>query len=389
MMKTKSLYIAVAFIAFSMAACTNDTPVNGQMDEEAGRIYLSAGMGETVSSRSPYQPTDGSGNVLSSPTTAHPLDVSVWASTTSGTYPDLGLNGSSGEVVAIHTQAFFQSGDPQLLGEAIYPKMPEGSDTPVPVYFIGLHPKSKEGSAWKVVGENKSASYTFTGKEDVMLAPEISGTYGIAYNSSPTFHFYHLLTWLRFEMVADIDESDVLKRETIAKAWGKIKGLTIKSKNGLIIPNVGEITSANLASSVSFDNEMDMSLYQTASNKVFPESVGKDIPTTGIEEVAYVMCAPVNGIYKDTFEKLVSEYTLHVVTEKRELDIPIDLKLNAGTGESSYFKGSTMGKQFTVLLNFKMGNIISVSAAVSLDANTDWYTHGTGSKELTEDILDE
>ena len=399
MMKANSLHKAVGFVSLCLMACTNDIPDIGQTNLEPSSIYLSAGVGKAMSSRSPYQPTDGNGNVLSYPTTAHPLDVSVWASTTSGVYPNSGLDGREG-IVAIHTHASFQSGDPQLLGKAIYPKKPEGSDTPVPVYFIGLHPKSQTGSEWAVSNGYKDASYTFSGKEDVMIAPRIEGTYGLDYEknpeSLPCFHFYHLLTWLRFEVVADKDETDVKKREAIAAAWGKIKTLTIKSKSKVTIPDVGGVTSGNLVGAVSYDNEVDMPLYKTASDDVYPESGGSVIPTKGIEEVAYVMCAPVTGVYKDADEKMVPEYTLHIETENRTLDIPVDLRIadivdknNDGVISDEERKAAcTMGKQFTILLNFKMGDVISVATMISVGGETDWFTHGTGNGDIGEEDLD-
>jgi hypothetical protein len=46
-----------------------------------------------------------------------------------------------------------------------------------------------------------------------------------------------------------------------------------------------------------------------------------------------------------------------------------------------------MGKQFTILLNFKMGDVISVSTDISVGGDTDWFTHGTGSGDLTENEL--
>jgi hypothetical protein len=48
-----------------------------------------------------------------------------------------------------------------------------------------------------------------------------------------------------------------------------------------------------------------------------------------------------------------------------------------------------MGKRFTLLLNFKMGNVISVSATISLEGSSDWFTHGTGSNDIKEEDIDE
>lgn len=400
MMKANSLHKAVGFVSLCLMACTNDIPDIGQTDEEARRIYLSAAVEETVASRTPYQ--------LTEPTTEHQLNVSVWASTTDNvfqhkmTVDGKPYDGSIGNEVAIHTTACFQSGDPQLLGEAIYPTPEKGST--IDVFFLGLHPKSQTGSEWAVSNGYKDASYTFSGKEDVMIAPKIKGTYGLDYENKPEllpcFHFYHLLTWLRLEVVADKDETDVKKREAIAAAWGKIKTLTIKSKSKVTIPDVGIVEDESLVGSVSYDNDMDMPLYKTASDDVYPESGGSVIPTKGIEEVAYVMCAPVTGVYKDADEKMVPEYTLHIETENRTLDIPVDLRIadivdknNDGVisdeeRKAAYFLESTMGKQFTILLNFKMGDVISVATMISVGGETDWFTHGTGNGDIGEEDLD-
>ena len=384
-MKGNKLYMAIGFVLASMMACTNDVPDMERTDEESGRIYLSAGVGETVSSRAPYYSTDGNGNALSAPTGTHPLNVSVWASTVSGSYPDSNLNGSNG-TVAIHTEAHFQSGDPQLLGEAIYPKAQGGGEAK-DVYFIGLHPLS---DTWTASNGNEDASYTFSGKEDVMFAPQISGTYGTEFNNSPKFHFHHLLTWLRIKMVADLTETDVFKKEAIATAWGKIKSLTLlEQQKTVTINNVGEVTKETLSSHVIFSGtSAEIPLYQLGTNdEVFPAMDNYMIPTTETE-VAYVMCAPVEGKYQHTVngeEVLKPEYILHIETDGRgELDIPIDLKVNDDNVEASYFTGSTMGKQFTILLNFKMGDVISVSTEISVGGDTDWFTHGTGTGDLTE-----
>ena len=371
----------MGFVFASMLSCTNDAPEMEQTDE-ASRIYLSAGIGEVVSSRTPYE--------LTAPTTEHPLNVSVWATTdNTGKYPDSGLNGSneSNGTVAIHTQAHFQSGTPQLLGDAIYPKA-EGQAAKT-VYFVGFHPQS---TSWTASNENQSATFTFTGKEDVMFAPQISGAYNTDFDASPLFNFYHLLTWLRIEMVADKDEDDIINKEAIAEAWGKITSLTIKSNNQVTVNSLGQTyadaneTKNELVNNLTFSAETDMKFYHTGTDTSFPEDAGGyAIPTT-LTEVAYVMCEPVDGVYKRVDVK-IPEYTLHLQTEKRELDIPIDLKIADSDVEASYFTENTRGHQFKILLNFKMGNVISVSAEISLGANADWYTHGTGTGDIKEDHI--
>ena len=401
-MRRHLLYMAMSgLLAGGLSACQQDAPGMEPLDEEARRIYLSAGVGDAVSSRTPYHPGG------SEPTVSHPLNVSVWASTTSGVFDNGGKNGSDG-TVAIHTDAHFQSGDPQLLGEAIYPKAQTQGGTAKEVYVVGLHPLSDSTNSWSATNGNKNAQFTFTGKEDVMFAPQISGTYGTAYEQSPEFHFYHLLTWLRIEMVADKDETDVRNREKVRDAWGKIKELTITSKNQVTIHNIGttgykevdgtptidrnEFTNEG---NVSFSNETSLNLYCHNTDDQFPIT-GRDndntvpnefkgvIPTS-VTPVAYVMCAPVQGIIKDALENPVPEYTLHIKTEHREMDIPLDLEGDGTDG--TLFAENTMGRMFTIVLNFKMGDVISVSTEISVGGDADWFTHGTGSGDLKEDDL--
>ena len=248
-MKRYFLHIILGgLLASSLTACQQDLLNVEQTDEDASRIYLSAGIDNSESTRAPYYPTNGNGAVLNAPTLEHPLNVSVWASTEEGVYPNSGYNGSNG-TVAIHTDAHFQSADPQLLGEAIYPKAQGQDGTAKTVYFVGLHPFS---DSWTTTND-KDAQFTFNGMEDVMFAPQISGTYGTAFEQSPQFQFYHLLTWLRIEMVADMDEDSVIIREKVSDAWGKIESLTITSKNMVTIDDIGTAGYKEVAGSHIID----------------------------------------------------------------------------------------------------------------------------------------
>ena len=373
-MRHNYLYIiALCSVLWGLVSCDDDRQEVQLPVDEASCIYLGAQVGPQVVTRTPYTPENGS-NIPSSST---PLDVSVWASTTPNVFPNDGLNGSNNAEgkVAIHTRAHFLGGDPQLLGEAVYPK---GN---APVYFVGMHPKS---DSWSTDDNNTHALFTFSGCEDIMFAPMISGSYGIAFEDSPSFYFRHLLTYLRIEMVADMAEESKLKREEVSEAWGAIKEISIVSSNKIAID-----LSSDQRGVVFDENTIEMPLYHKDTNNTFPATNDFYIPTS-ITEVAYVLCAPVEAQYKyivDGEDVLKPEYTLQLKTEQRTIEIPIDLKLDSGTAESSYFTGSTMARQFTILLNFKMGNIISVSATIALDAESDWHTHGTGTEELGEEDL--
>ena len=161
-MRNRALYTAVVFLAGLLVSCQQ---LGQETDSGAEAIYLKAGVSQAVETRAPY--------TLTTPTSAAPLEVSVWARTGGHTYQNLGYNGKTPgheNEVAIHTSARFQSGEtPQLLTDAVYPQDP-GGGAPPPVYFVALHPLT----SW--VNENTAgtadynyASYTFDGKTDVLL----------------------------------------------------------------------------------------------------------------------------------------------------------------------------------------------------------------------------
>ena len=75
-----------------------------------------------------------------------------------------------------------------------------------------------------------------------------------------------------------------------------------------------------------------------------------------------------------------NEYVITIDTENRE-DVQIHVDLKTGDGDGNSFVGSTMGKQFTVLLNFKIGNVIAVQTG--LTGIDDWdHEGGLGSADL-------
>ena len=99
------------------------------------------------------------------------------------------------------------------------------------------------------------------------------------------------------------------------------------------------------------------------------------------EEVAYVMCAPVNSTWDkvvDGENVLSEEYVITITTEKRTVTIPVDLQVEAGTP----YKGSTRRKQFTLSLLFKMGNTVSVATSVK-----DWVPGGVVVSEFGDDDI--
>lgn len=360
-----TIYIFLLLLAGFSSCQTDELPEDDRNDRQ---IYLSASFEPSAESRAPYEWTE--------PSLEHPLQVAVWASTTSKQYQHIdGKNGKDG-TVALHSWANFQNPNHQLLKDAIYPNAADKL-----VYFVAMHPRN----GWAAIDasgtpDDTKASNTFTGKEDVMFAPEISGKYGLVNNVKvdPILHFYHLLTYLRFEMVAE--------SEAVRDAWGPVKNITIKSKSGVTIDLSQAVSrKADIPGRVTFTGaETDMKLYQTGSDTYFPGGTPYTLkaPKPGkeddwadySEEVAYVLCESVSA----TKEIEDAEYELTLTTKNRT-DVKVKLDLMAN--ETELFEGNTMGKEFTIVLKFKLGNTIAVKAMM-----TDWQTGGVGSGDLTENM---
>ena len=358
-------------------------------------IYIAAALGDDITTKSPYIPKDNQGNLIETPSPAYPLQADVWGSTTKYVFTEeyydqaktKPCDGSaeSGKV-ATHTDATFQSGDPQLLRAAIYNK-----ETKPKVYFVAFSPMSQGAERWGTSEDGESASYVFSGNDDVMFAPQVEGTYAQEYSQSPLLHFRHLLTWLILEFKAESKE--------VSDSWGAVTSMTIRSKNTVTVDlTEGAYNTAPFAydfdgqDNIAFSNDVDINFYKVVeedsyvgdqvttvkkyTDDIFPQGNNDNlIPYLQTEELAYVLCAPVTGRGKivEKGEEVDSpEYYIDLVTQKRTVSIPIDLRvLNDTTNEEEAFLGSTRGLQFTISLNFKMGNTVYVACSAN-----DWKVGG-------------
>ena len=374
-MLKKTIYTMIA-VLMCLNACQDDEHLN--INSGGKPIYLSASLEGTPMTRSPYVP--GGTGAYSHPTPADPLHTDVWGSTTAylfkqefnGSKP-LDGSGDDGKV-AIHTDATFQSGNPQLLRAAIYNK--ENKPT---VSFVAFSPISTAEQKW-TDEEGKYAMYTFDGNDDVMFAPQVQGTYAIEFSLTPTLSYHHLLTWLRIEMKAESKE--------VADSWGKITSMTIKSnRNVKINLQAGAYTNgAYNFDSIYYSDEIDMPFYKTIEEesydgaqvtlvKKYTDEVFNNvvIPYLKTEEMAYVLCAPVIGTDKKVVDGVdvdAEEYVISIKTENRTVNIPVNLRHMVG-GVEAPFLGSTRCTQFTLTLNFKMGNSIYLTSSVQ-----DWKVGG-------------
>jgi len=361
--KMKKTFYTICGLSILLSSChEEDADIHS---DSAQRIYLRASVENTIlMSRTPFS--------LLAPDEDNPLEVAVWASTTPYVFKHTDrANGSDG-TVALHTTAYFTNGKEQLLNEAVYPK-----DENTTVYFVGMHPKD----GWNTPEDataGQTATKTFNGSEDVMFAPQISGQYGqnVTQGSWPTFRFHHLLTWLIVNVKA---ESNV-----VSEAWGKLKSLKLKSSvgNTVTIDLSKNYNTEAPENCISFSpgDGVPLDFYKTGTNAAF---INENYPLPDkdkFEEVAYVLCAPVDATDHDKLLEpeivKTNEYTLIVTTENRTVEVPVDLMEDAST----HFRGNTMNYRFVVNLNFKMGNNIVVSASVA-----EWELGGISNGILSPD----
>ncbi len=332
--KTIILILGIALLA----SCTS----HDEVQPSRVPVYIGATVeGQQQETRAPY--------TLTAPSKTSPLSAAVWMSTTQHSFPgdQLGANGNeNAPSIAYHNTATFTGASKQLLNDQLfYPT----SD--IPVYFVGLYPQTA-WTAGDASGLRGSLGYcTFDGKMDVMFAQEVSNHYSTA-PTYPILAFRHLLTWLRFKVCADSQES--------ADAWGKVTDIKIKSRNRL--------TMSFQTGSLSFNGDpVTMSAY-TSEDQTFT-SQAVELYTTPFE-VAYVLAEPVTATNSG------NEYTLVVSTEgRKDVEVPINLKAKNNTD----FVGNTAGHQFTITLKFANGDNIMTTVAV-----TPWENAGSMIIEVTE-----
>ena len=369
----RHIYIVLlVWLSAFLASCEKsaDVVLQGQP------IYLSVSLPYTTTTKVPFEGT--------APTTANPLNVDVWASTTPNEYVNEGWDGSSayGHKVAIHTHGHFQSGEPQLLSQAIYPPpktTDNGQVTADPVYFVSMYPQG-----WTNTKQTPTvANYTFAGCQDLMFAPQVSGAYdleeqGQVVKDSPVLSFEHLLTRITVKVGAVMEAGESI--QDLRDAWGPIKDLKIQSYNRAgYVESLNKVTldlskgqAFNYDTDVTFSGQQgeSMGFYALGTDDSFPGADGY-ILTEHIDSVAYVMCAPVVATAD------AHEYVITIETQNRgSQELELDIEKTASSDEGL---GTTRGNHFLVTLKFKRGRAVATVVDIA-----DWENGGYG----TGDIVD-
>lgn len=348
-------YISAAMLLI-MTGCVERSLDMSDFNQDS-KVYLAAKISGQTQTKAPYVPIEDDDTYPDSPTYADPLYAAVWASSEPNQFVN-GQNPGSEQnpSVAMHTKATFQNRGPQLLSDIIYSK--SGAS----LYFVAFSPQT----GWGCSNDGKTCWYEFDGSQDVMYAQQVEGRYGNKDEAGnlvwPVLHFHHILTWLRFEIIAENDD--------VARIWGRLTDISISSQNKVEIDLGNMYDKDNYSAGITCSSDLiDMPLYYKDKDSPFPGSTPYELPNGKAEEVAYVLCAPVNAqeYNPDMTGKPIEEYLLTIKTERRELTVPVDLR----TSDSQYYSGNTMGKQFTIRLIFRMGDNITVSAR-----SDDWKTGG-------------
>ncbi|MBQ7774279.1 MAG: hypothetical protein IJ383_09515 [Bacteroidales bacterium] len=293
----------IILIASLLTACSQ-----AEMEEPDRRIALSASVGElAVTTRAataaPYKGT--------TPSSDNKFTADVWFSATSGEYSPTVADEEAN--LPCHTKIEFDS-------EALeYPRN-ENKDLKYPsggsAYCVGLYPS---GNTWTTT-DNQTVSATIDGVQDLMFAPQHSGSWTSPFSQTP-LQFNHLLTWLRICVCATSEDAPA--------TWGEITRISVGSKDQVAVKlGLGTVTYGG--------NDVDIVALESTD--------GLPLATT-IQEVGSVLCSP------------ATEYTLKIKTSKGE-DKEVLIKLNDLEGNEITDANSTVGKLFVLSLYFNKSAVL-------------------------------
>ena len=266
-MRTIYLIYIVAVACIGLSACSENE--DGLSDKMVQDISLSAAVDEVkVLSRTANGEDNDGAYTGTAPSKENVLEAAVWFSTTSGVYqndPDETFN------LPIYTTIKYES------GTATFPNEQQGVGTPkyptnnAQVYCVGFYPKSE----WDSNEAYTHATHAITGKQDLMFAPQIVGTWENHFQSQ---RFRHLLTWLKISVCTTTPEA--------GSYWGKLKSIKLIGVPTSLTVDLskGEGESFNLQDAVDFSTEKQNLPVMNTAGEVELGLVDK--------EVASVFCMP-------------------------------------------------------------------------------------------------
>lgn len=257
-----------------LSACSEHE--GGFPEKEAEDISLRAVVDEVESiSRSS---NDGAytGTV---PSDQNVLEAAVWFSLDSGSYPNPDKPDAETNL-PVHTRIDYKSGTatfPTGTDDSSKPKYPTNAETPV--YCVGFYPNEGwENPNNEDVIDYTKATHAITGTQDLMFAPEISGSLNHKFE---TQRYRHLLTWLKVCVCAASAEA--------GSYWGDLKQIVLKDVATTLTIDLTKGETAedldnqfNQQDDVNFSNNEDIHILNS-------DGIQLDVM---VKEVGSVFCKP-------------------------------------------------------------------------------------------------
>ena len=261
--------------AMCWSACSGDA--DAPSDKQTEDISLSAMVEEVKMVSSRVEENAYTGTV---PSADNELNAAVWFSLESGRYPE--AVGETEYNIPVHTGINFRSGTATFPDELTEDKRPKYPTDNSPVYCVGFYPNTD----WELVENDPTkATHLITGKQDLMFAPQITGSWNSHFS---TQHYRHLLTWLKVCVCATTAEA--------GSYWGNLKKITLK---GVPVSLTVDLTKKEKET----DNEAEFIQKDAVAFSVDKEDVSildGDIELAlTTKDVASVFCHPQKEYYLD------------------------------------------------------------------------------------------
>ena len=343
--------ISLLAVAAMAAGCSKNDGGTPSPEPPQGTPIAVHGKALTVTSKAPFEGTLGGGKSLT---------ALVLGSKTTGDYTTPYSKGTmtfsdESSSVGYNAEGFS--------GSKAYPA--DGSN----VYLAGLYPADGEytGQNWTSIGT--TASYTFTGVEDVMTAAQVATTKtGADAGTYAPLVFNHRLTLLEVQVVAEDDAA--------AAAWGKLQEVkltgTFTNTATVTLSTGGAAFSGSAPGWPVYDATSNAAI--TGATITIPAATDKTTPDKikeSAQKIGYTMVAPITA-------DGTGDFTASVTTQPdggsatTKSGISIDLKDTAGAA----FTGDTQGKKFVVTLIFRAKDIQAVGKV------TDWVVGGSADVDV-------
>lgn len=290
----KKFILSILAIA-AMTSCTKTS--EDDVDPNAP-VEIKLGGSITALSKAAVIDNTFTAQVASSETTGN-YTTSLWSGTDAGK-----INVSNGSVTFTQTEYY-----------------PNDGGT---VYMKGFAPQATINAG--------QVAYTISGKEDIMVTSEISGSR--TDNTGKELTFNHLLTQLKFKLVAE--DADAITY------WGSITSITVKDveKDLVLNLNTGELTAATTP------NKGDL--------EVSEDFTSKALTTTAVEN-GYIMVLP-----------STTAYVLNIKTTENTQGVDVIISPVV----------TVKGAAHEITLTFKRSEIASSAKTAP------WATGDTGSGEV-------